>query len=143
VFLVLAILVVVGGCARGIGIALHVAFNAGGSRGADATEEATAAIDNTGALDDPRLSDKDRELALGLAHRSLTTLGAGQARAWGNPFSGNGGTFMPTSYTVDETSGQVCRGYRMTVNVAGTLIEIHDVACRQDDGPWKLAAQGE
>jgi len=62
----------------------------------------------------------------------------GQSIAWNNPDSGNSGTFTPTRDGTDTRSGNYCREYKTTINVAGKIEEAYGNACRQADGTWRI-----
>jgi surface antigen len=91
-----------------------------------------------GAVGDA-LDQRDRQLAAAAAQRSFESNRSGQASTWKNPDTGHSGTITPTS-TYQSPSGQYCREYQQTVNVAGKQEKAYGTACRQPDGSWKLTS---
>lgn len=62
----------------------------------------------------------------------------GETIAWNNPDSGNYGAVTPVRDGT-ASSGQYCREFQQTVTVGGKTQEGYGVACRQEDGSWKIA----
>lgn len=83
------------------------------------------------------LDQRDRELALKTAHRSLETAPTGATSTWVNPDTGNEGSFTPTR-TWQEPSGTYCREYQQTIEVGGETQQSYGTACRQPDGSWQI-----
>jgi len=61
----------------------------------------------------------------------------GQTIVWNNPNSGNYGQVTPTreGYT---NNGEYCREFQQTVTVSGRTETAYGVACRQQDGTWRV-----
>jgi len=61
----------------------------------------------------------------------------GQLFPWKSPHSAAAGTVTPGNYYQNST-GQYCREYTQTVKVSGRVEEGQGVACRQNNGTWKI-----
>lgn len=85
------------------------------------------------------LDQRDRDLALKTAHRSLETVPSGTTSEWTNPDTGHHGSFTPTR-TWQEPDGQYCREYQQTIVVDGERQQGYGTACRQPDGSWKIVS---
>jgi len=82
--------------------------------------------------------DRADQLAMqNTAQQTLERNPSYQPGAWQNPDSGNSGSVTPTR-TYQMASGQYCREYTQTVNVAGDRQQAYGTACRQADGSWKV-----
>ena len=56
---------------------------------------------------------------------------------WRNPDSGNSGSITPTE-TYQTNEGRYCREYIQKVWIAGKEQQAYGTACRQPDGTWKI-----
>jgi surface antigen len=68
---------------------------------------------------------------------SLETSRTGQSTEWHNPDTGAHYQVTPTR-TYDNQSGQPCREFNTTAQIGGRRQNIHGVACREDDGTWRV-----
>ena len=71
------------------------------------------------------------------SQEAMTKGQPGQLFPWQSPYSTAAGTVTPGSY-YQNNSGQYCREYTQTINVGGRIEEGYGVACRQNDGTWKI-----
>ena len=72
------------------------------------------------------------------SQRALETAQPGQSLPWSNPQSGNSGSFTPSNYYQDQSTGQYCREYTQTIVVGGKKQQGHGTACRMPDGTWQI-----
>ncbi len=61
----------------------------------------------------------------------------GQLFPWQSPYSTTAGTLTPGNYYQND-NGQYCREYTQTINVDGRVEAGQGLACRQQDGTWKI-----
>ncbi len=83
------------------------------------------------------LDQRDKQLAMQNAQRTLESARTGQTSTWHNPDSGHSGSITPTK-TYQAASGQYCREYQQKVIIGGEPHESYGTACRQPDGSWKI-----
>ena len=86
------------------------------------------------------LDDKDKQIMEGRSQYALDRSPSGKAVPWRNPDSGNEGYITPTR-TYQDQRGQYCREYTQTVNIGGKVQNAYGLACRQEDGSWKIDQQ--
>jgi len=81
--------------------------------------------------------DQADRMYMGQAQTSANSAPIGEAIAWNNPDSGNGGTIVPVR---DGTSsaGRYCREYQQTIVVGGQEQSGYGTACQQPDGSWEV-----
>lgn len=72
---------------------------------------------------------------LKLSH-SLETVRTGVSTRWQNPDTGNLYIVLPTRTYQDGK--QPCREYQLDATIAGKKEEIYGIACRTEDGSWKV-----
>ena len=84
-----------------------------------------------------QLDQRDRLLAGRSLQSTLETMRDGTAGGWNNPNTGNNGVIMPTRTFVDNY-GSPCREFTQTIFVGGKSQEGYGLACRQQDGSWKI-----
>ena len=80
-----------------------------------------------------RVDQQKANIAVNQAH----TAPIGETIAWSNPDTGNHGTVTPTREGT-ATSGEYCREFQQTVTVGGKVQDAYGVACRQEDGSWRI-----
>src|SRR2546430_2138227 len=68
---------------------------------------------------------------------SLETSRTGRSTEWDNPGTGTHHQVIPTR-TYENQSGQSCREFNTTAQIDGRRQNVHGVACREDDGTWKV-----
>jgi surface antigen len=68
---------------------------------------------------------------------SLESSVSGTATPWRNPDTGHRGDVMPVR-TFKAKNGQFCREFVQKSTLFGTDRESGGVACRRDDGVWKV-----
>ncbi len=78
---------------------------------------------------DQRRADK----AVSKAH----TAPIGETVAWNNPDSGNYGTVTPVRDGT-SSSGEYCREFQQTIVVNGETQQGYGIACRMEDGSWRI-----
>jgi surface antigen len=90
--------------------------------------------------DDPlarRLDPADRREIRETTQRALEAAPSGQALAWRNPYSRNGGAVLVTRTYRDR--GRWCRSFEQSVSVEGETRREHGAACRRPDGlAWDI-----
>lgn len=64
----------------------------------------------------------------------------GQTIQWQNPETNNHGAVTPTRQGT-SSSGDYCREFQQTISVGGRQEQGYGVACRQDDGSWRIVSQ--
>lgn len=73
-------------------------------------------------------------------YRALSEAPDGQALAWDNPETGNGGTVAPTrSFT--GVAGQSCRDFDVMIRTQDGVGIGRGAACQQVDGTWQTVNQ--
>lgn len=145
-FCVLAMAVVVTGCAEGAhrgGLLGDVAVDGllGSKVGGD---ESTLAV---GALLGPYqgtevgqlLDVADRRSAGATARQGLETLPDAGMDDWSNPDTGHSGSFAPIN-TYTSMDGLRCRDFTQSITIDGQTQDEDGAACRTDDGSWRAVA---
>ncbi len=79
----------------------------------------------------------DQQYYSNAGNQAFETARSGQTVAWQNPDSGNSGTFTPTN-TYKNESNEYCREYTQSIIVGGQKKQGYGVACRQQDGSWRI-----
>lgn len=69
--------------------------------------------------------------------RAFESTPSGTQVSWRNPDSGNAGTVVPQP-AYQTRSGEYCREFQQTIQVAGQSQQGYGTACRQPDGSWKV-----
>lgn len=69
---------------------------------------------------------------------SLETAPTGTTVGWQNPGTGNRGYVTPRRTFLDTRSRQHCREYTNTVLIDEQIETVRGVACRQQDGTWRI-----
>ena len=82
------------------------------------------------------LDEIDRMKANEAIQRARTAR-IGESIHWNNPRSGNSGSITPVRNGQSE-SGLFCREFRQEVVVGGKRSHAYGIACRQDDGTWRV-----
>lgn len=125
-----------GGTVLGAGTGALIGSQIGGGRG---TLVAVAVGTLAGALIGQGIGQSlDRADRLAMernAQYSLENTRTQTTTTWVNPDSGNSGAITPID-TYQSRSGQYCREYIQTVNIAGQQQQAYGTACRQQDGTW-------
>ena len=67
---------------------------------------------------------------------TLETIPTGQTGEWKNPDTGAHYTVEPTR--TFERDGSPCREYVIDAKIGGKTEQIYGIACRQEDGNWKI-----
>lgn len=115
-----------------------------GGRGGDDKLATTAAGVFIGTLIGSEIGrsmdDVDRMKAY-QANTAAHTAPIGEKIIWSNPQSSHSGSVTPTRDGYSE-SGNYCREFYQTVNIAGKTEEAYGVACRQADGNWRIVQDG-
>lgn len=70
-------------------------------------------------------------------HNALERAPVGKTVSWQNPESGNQGYVTPTR-TFQTQNGQYCREFQQEIVVNGQSQRAFGVACRMQDGSWKI-----
>ena len=85
------------------------------------------------------LDHADQMYANKTAQKSFESAPSGQTQGWRNPDSGHSGTITPTK-TFQTQSGQYCREFTQTIEVADKKQQGYGTACRQPDGTWQIVS---
>lgn len=80
------------------------------------------------------LDNADRSAYNSVSQHAMET---GRAESWKNADSGNYGSIQPQKSYLND-AGQYCREYTQTIYVDGKRHTGHGVACRADDGVWRI-----
>lgn len=80
--------------------------------------------------------EEEREMSQAFS-RSLESELSGTPVSWKNPNSGSEGQFIPVR-TFQSKTGQYCREFKGTKITAGANFEESGIACRDDNGQWKV-----
>lgn len=83
------------------------------------------------------LREKDAQVMLRARDNVLEKELSGTEVSWVNPDSGNFGKTLPVQTWRTET-GRYCREFQESITVDGATTVEHGVACRLDDGSWKV-----
>jgi len=83
------------------------------------------------------LTAADASLRDGTLQRTLEKTVSGTEVAWQNPDSGHSGVIAPTR-TMQRVDGSFCREYRETTLIKGAADHRYGIACRQQNGVWKV-----
>lgn len=84
-----------------------------------------------------KLDCADQDYHYDTTQSALEYKKTGSAAGWSNPDSGHAGTVTPTR-TYIAADGRPCREFRQTIFVDGQEETVTDVACRDNDGTWKI-----
>jgi surface antigen len=71
------------------------------------------------------------------AQSALENQKMGATSSWANPDSGHSGSVTPTR-TWQRDDGRYCREFEQTVQIDGRSERATGIACRQDDGTWRM-----
>ena len=150
VTLLLAMALIIGGCAPGTGPKEGAGTVIGAGTGALLGAQighgpgrlvAVAIGTLAGALigqDIGRSLDRADRLAMQQnAQYALENTRTNVTTTWHNPDSGNSGSLTPVE-TYQASSGRYCREYIQKVWIAGKEQQAYGTACRQPDGTWKI-----
>jgi len=111
-----------------------------GGRGSDTRLATTAAGVFVGALIGSEIGrsmdEVDRMRANEAANRAQAAP-LGERITWNNPQSNNYGSYTPVRDGYSD-NGNYCREFYQTVSIAGKNEEAYGVACRQNDGTWRI-----
>ena len=83
-----------------------------------------------------QLDERDRLLAGRAFQATMETVPDYVAGGWNNPNTGNNGVFTPVR-TFDNY-GAICREFTQTIIIGNKPQEGFGMACRQNDGSWKI-----
>lgn len=83
-----------------------------------------------------RMDERDR-IAANDAIVQAQSAPIGEEITWNNPGTESYGTITPTRDGYSE-SGDYCREFHQTINIDGRTESATGVACRQDDGTWRI-----
>lgn len=83
------------------------------------------------------LKKKDAQVMLQARSEALEKELSGTEVNWVNPDSGNFGVIMPVQTWRTET-GRYCREFQESTTVDSAISVEHGVACRSDDGSWRV-----
>lgn len=83
------------------------------------------------------LKEKDKQAMLHARNEALERELSGTEVSWVNSDSGNFGVTIPVQTWRTET-GRYCREFQESTTVRGVTAVEHGVACRSDDGTWKV-----
>lgn len=83
---------------------------------------------------------KDMQAMAQARAKALESEISGTKVSWANPDSGNSGTMMPVQ-TWRTKTGQYCREFQESITIDGTVRVERGVACRSDQGLWKVRLQ--
>jgi surface antigen len=71
------------------------------------------------------------------SQEALENGSAGKSLPWKNPETGHSGSVTPSKY-YQTSDGQYCREYTQSIKVGGRVQEGVGVACRSEDGTWRI-----
>ena len=152
IFLVIGSLVATTGCASGsyserqtvgamTGAALGGLLGAqfGGRRGDDrlATTAAGVFIGTLIGSEIGRSMDEVDRMKTNEAINQAHQAPLGERIIWNNPQNNNSGSVTATRDGYSE-SGNYCREFYQTVSIGGRTEDAYGVACRQEDGVWRI-----
>ena len=83
------------------------------------------------------LKAKDNQAMVQARMNALENQISGTEVSWTNPDSGNSGKMVPVQ-TWRTKSGQYCREFQESISIDGVSNVERGVACRTDDGMWKV-----
>ena len=81
--------------------------------------------------------DEVDELKAQQAHDTARTAPVGDTITWNNPDTGHSGTVTPVRDGRSE-SGDYCREFQQSVTVGDRTEDANGIACRMQDGSWKI-----
>jgi|GEM_PF-1177037 len=111
------------GSAIGGGVGNTIAIIGGGLLGGILGHEIGSSLDQADRAEYDRASQNAME--------------TGKTRKWKNADTGHYGTISPRKSYVDD-QGSKCRKYTQTIVIDGTRHTGHGIACREEDGSWKI-----
>ncbi len=83
------------------------------------------------------IKEKDKQAMTRARANALEREISGTKVSWTNPDSGNSGTMIPVQ-TWRTKTGRYCREFQESITIDGTDRVERGVACRADDGFWKV-----
>jgi hypothetical protein len=84
-----------------------------------------------------RIGWRDRVATLNAVHKALAEIPDGASYVWRRKDGELAGVVRPTSSFKSE-AGSVCRHIILALSVGGYARQIEGIACRLDDGGWRL-----